>query len=77
MPQIQIDVLASMYRNLPKIADELEKMNKLKALELMLNLAEETDGVSIPICLDDEDMKYDFDNTEKKVNEFDCSTPAA
>ena len=34
MPQIQIDVLASMYRNLPKIADELEKMNKLKALEL-------------------------------------------
>ena len=47
------------------------------AEELMLNLAEETDGVSIPICLDDEDMKYDFDNTEKKVNEFDGSTPAA
>ena len=40
------------------------------AEELMLNLAEETDGVSIPICLDDEDMKYEFDNTEKKVNEF-------
>lgn len=38
MPQIQIDVLASMYRNLPKIADELEKMNKLKALELMLKI---------------------------------------
>lgn len=36
MPQIQIDALASMYHNLPKIADELEKMNKLKALELML-----------------------------------------
>ena len=47
------------------------------AEELMLNLAEETDGVSIPICLDDEDMKYDFDNTEKKVNEFDGSTPVA
>ena len=27
-----------MYRNLPKIADELEKMNKLKALELMLKI---------------------------------------
>lgn len=40
MPQIQIDVLASMYRNLPKIADELEKMNKLKALELMLKIDE-------------------------------------
>ena len=38
MPQIQIDVLAYMYRNLPKIADELEKMNKLKALELMLKI---------------------------------------
>ena len=38
MPQIQIDVLASMYRNLPKIADELEKMNKLKALELKLKI---------------------------------------
>ena len=38
MPQIQIDVLASMYRNLPKIADELEKMNKLKALELRLKI---------------------------------------
>ena len=38
MPQIQIDALASMYHNLPKIADELEKMNKLKALELMLKI---------------------------------------
>lgn len=45
------------------------------AEELMMNLAEETDGVSIPICIDTEDMKYDFDNTEKKVNEFDGSTP--
>ena len=40
MPQIQIDALASMYHNLPKIADELEKMNKLKALELMLKIDE-------------------------------------
>lgn len=37
---------------------------------LMYNLAEDTDGVSIPICLDSEEMKYEFDNTEKKVNEF-------
>ena len=38
MPQIQIDALASMYHNLPKIADELERKNKLKALELMLKI---------------------------------------
>ena len=44
--------------------------------ELMMNLAEDADGVSIPICINDEDMKYDFDNTEKKVNEFDGSTPS-
>ena len=43
---------------------------------LMTYLAEDTDGVSIPICLDDEDMKYEFGNTEKKVNEFDGSTPS-
>ena len=36
MPQIQIDALYSLCRDLPKIADELEKMNKLKALELKL-----------------------------------------
>ncbi len=40
------------------------------AEELMMNLAEKTDGVSIPICLDDEEMKYDFNNTEKMINEF-------
>ena len=38
--------------------------------ELLLHLAEETDGVNIPVCIDAEDMKYDFDNTEKRVNEF-------
>ena len=36
MPQIQIDALYSLCHDLPKIADELEKMNKLKALELKL-----------------------------------------
>ena len=40
MPQIQIDALVSMYHNLPKIADELEKMNKLKVLELMYKIDE-------------------------------------
>ena len=34
MPQIQIDALCSLCSYLPKIADELKKMNKLKALEL-------------------------------------------
>ena len=38
MPQIQIDALYSLCRDLPKIADELEKMNKLKALELRLKI---------------------------------------
>ena len=38
MPQIQIDALYSLCRDLPKIADELEKMNKLKALELKLKI---------------------------------------
>ena len=34
MPQIQIDALYSLCHSLPKIADQLKKMNKLKALEL-------------------------------------------
>ena len=38
--------------------------------DLLENLATETDGVNIPVCIDSEDMKYDFDNTEKKINEF-------
>lgn len=40
------------------------------AEELLDNLATETDGVNIPVCIDEEDMKYEFDNTEKKPNEF-------
>ena len=51
MPQIQIDVLASMYHNLPKIADELEKMNKLKALELRLKI--DRTVKSVPELLDE------------------------
>lgn len=38
--------------------------------ELFENLATETDGVDIPICLDEEDMKYEFDNCENVINEF-------
>jgi len=43
--------------------------------ELMMHLGNEIDLLydevgDIPICLDDEEMKYDFDNTEKKINEF-------
>jgi hypothetical protein len=40
------------------------------AEELFENLASETDGVNIPICINEEDMKYEFDNCEKTINEF-------
>ena len=40
------------------------------AKELLETLATETDGVNIPVCIDEEDMKYEFDYTEKKPNEF-------
>lgn len=43
------------------------------AKDLFENLATETDGVNIPVCIDNEDLKYDFDNTEKRVNEFENS----
>ena len=31
---------------------------------------DEVGGASIPVCVDEEEMKYEFDNVEKKVNEF-------
>ena len=40
------------------------------AEDLLENLATETDGVNIPVCVDEEEMKYEFDNVEKRVNEF-------
>lgn len=47
------------------------------ANEVYDNLGDEIDlhydeagEVSIPVCVDEEDMKYEFDNVEKKVNEF-------
>lgn len=40
------------------------------AKDLFENLATETDGVSIPVCIDNEDMKYDFENVEMKPNQF-------
>ena len=33
-------------------------------------LNDEIDGANIPICIDDEEMKYEFDNTEKCRNGF-------
>ena len=38
--------------------------------ELIYNLSAMSDLDDIPVCIDEEKMKYDFDNTEKKVNEF-------
>ena len=40
------------------------------AKDLFDNLATETDGVSIPVCIDNEDLKYDFKNVEMKPNQF-------
>ncbi len=37
---------------------------------LFYNLLDATDGVSIPVCIDNEDMKYDFKNVEMKPNQF-------
>jgi hypothetical protein len=31
---------------------------------------DEVGGASIPICIDEEAMKYEFDNCEKVINEF-------
>ena len=41
------------------------------AKDLFENLATETDGVIIRVCVDEEKMKYEFDNVEMRVNEFD------
>ncbi len=40
------------------------------AEDLFENLATETDGVNIPVCVDEEEMKYEFPNVERKANEF-------
>ena len=40
MPKIQLDAFFALCKSLPKMANELEKMNKLKALELKLKLNE-------------------------------------
>ena len=40
------------------------------AEETMLHLAEETDGISIPICVDEEEMKHEFENVESHLNQF-------
>ncbi len=38
--------------------------------DLLDNLATETDGVNIPVCVDEEEMKYEFDNVEMSKNQF-------
>ena len=43
------------------------------AKDLFENLATETDGVNIPVCVDKEEMKYEFPNVEWKVNGFENS----
>ena len=47
------------------------------AKDLLDNLGNEIDlhydevgGASIPVCVDEEEMKYEFDNVEMRVNEF-------
>ena len=40
------------------------------AEELMSHLAEETDGVSIPICVDEDAMNHEFKNVEFHLNQF-------
>ena len=47
------------------------------AKDVYANLGDEIDlhydevgGASIPVCVDEEEMKYEFDNVEKQVNEF-------
>ena len=47
------------------------------AKDLLDNLGDEIDlhydevgGASIPVCVDEEEMKYEFDNVEMRVNEF-------
>lgn len=40
------------------------------AKDLFDNLEEVTDGIKIPVCIDNEEMKYDFDNVEMRPNEF-------
>lgn len=42
------------------------------AKDLFDNLATETDDINIPVCIDNEDLKYDFKNVEMKPNQFDA-----
>lgn len=52
------------------------------AKELMYNLKDflefnDGDVGSLPVCIDDEEMKYEFDNCEKTVNEFSSADEAS
>ena len=57
-----IDAIWGLYRE----KDVIDRIND----EIDL-LTDKRDGAEIPVCIDEEEMKYEFDNTEKKVNEFD------
>ena len=52
------------------------------AEDLMNNLKDflefnESDDGSLPVCIDSEEMKYEFDNCEKSVNEFSSADEAS
>lgn len=40
------------------------------AESLLSNLSEELGGSKIPVCVDSEDLKHDFENVETELNEF-------
>ena len=40
------------------------------AEETIINVKELIEDDDVLVCIDEEEMKYEFDNTEKKVNEF-------
>ena len=57
----QIDSIWGMYgakEVLQRLTDEIDL------------LYDEIDSVNIPVCIDEEEMAWEFDNTEKKINEF-------
>lgn len=57
----QIDSIWGMYgakEVLQRLTDEIDL------------LYDEIDSANIPVCIDEEEMAWEFDNTEKKINEF-------
>ena len=55
--------------------DSIWGMHGAEQVQRQLNdeidlLYDEVNGVNIPVCVDEEVMKYEFDNVESEVNEF-------